>query len=57
MVTCMVEVEAPCGKKMKIQVEEGTDFYPEAVCMECPEDNCMTYTFYHYAVTHYNNPQ
>ena len=52
-----VEVEAPCGKKMMVQVEDETDIYPEIVCMECPEDNCLTYTLYHYAATHYNNPE
>jgi hypothetical protein len=57
MGTCTVEVEAPCGKKMQIQIEEGTEGYPEAACMESPEDNCMTYTLYHYAATHYNNPR
>jgi len=54
MVT-FIEVEAPCGKKMKVQNKDGTEVYPEAVCIACPEDNCLTYTLYHYAATHYNN--
>jgi hypothetical protein len=51
-------VEALCGKEMEIEVDDSdAEIAVEAACHMCPEETCVTYFQYFYAVTHYNNPR
>lgn len=46
--------ETICGRKFEIDTPPTS---PEELCVLCDKDNCITYTLYLYAVTHYNNPK
>ena len=44
--------ETICGRKFEVAVVPKS---AEELCLECDKDQCITYTLYLYAVTHYNN--
>jgi len=51
-------VEALCRKEVEIEVDDlDVEIAVEAVFQRCPEETCVTYFQYFYAVTHYNNPR
>jgi hypothetical protein len=44
-----VIVQTICGRKFEV---EKPIKHPEELCLKCDKDKCITYTIYHYAVTH-----